>query len=368
MSVFTGRGNAYNLTTGVMLDFSNFIHLLDPTDVAFSASLPSEACFEKKFSWMDDTLVAPYVVSAATATTGELVLTLATGTGVVLQTDDVLYNRVSGEYIRVSAYGTTADTAVIERSWGTPAAATLGNATTLEVVANAVVEGSDPHAARSVDRAERFNYTQIWEQKVEQSNTEIAVRKYGISGTEMTYQIAKKVKEVMVLREKSGLYGTLADDTSTYRRTSGGLVYFVTTNTNTTTTTITEATLLDQIQACYSAGGNPNTVLVGAKQKRLISAFTSAGVIQVARADGQRGVQVDAIINDFGTVMVKLGRFVNVADCFIYDTNQVVRRTLRPVQWVPLPPTGDSEKGMVVGEEGFQVERQRHAARFTALT
>lgn len=369
MSVVAGRLNTANLTTGVMLDFAPFIQLLDPTDVALSGMFATESTFEKKFSWQDDKLIAPYVVTAATATTGELVLTVAAGTQARLQTDDVLYNRVNGEYLRVSAYGTTADTATIARAWG-GSAATLGTGVTLEIVANAVTEGQDPHAGRSLDRVERYNYTEIWQQKVEVSESEMAVRKYGISGNEMTYQIAKKLKEVMILREKSLQYGVRVDDTTAAapRRSSGGLIYYITTNVNSNAVALTETLLLDQIQNCYSAGGNPTVVLTGAKQKRVISGFTSAGVIQVAREDGTRGVTISTFVNDFGTVEVKLSRFTNAADLFIFEASQGTRRTLRPIQWVPLAKTGDSEKGMIVGEEGLMWERELHSARFSALT
>jgi len=370
MTIYNQAATTGALTVGVMLDMDPMIELLDPYDVALTMLLPSSPCHAIKVEWMDDVLNLPFVTTAATATTAEAVLTVATGTQGRLKTGDVLVNQSTGvEYIYVTGYGTTADTLLITRGYASSTAQTIGNGQTFEAIGQAGAEGQDPADPRFVDRVGRSNFTQIIQEAVKVTGTERAVSKYGVAD-EWDYQIAKKYKEVAIVWNKTLMYGVPLNTTtaSAPKRLAAGFKNFISTNVDTTTTTLTEAALLTQIQACFDAGGSPDTLVMGSKNKKLMSGFTTGGTIQVVRDDGQRGTMVETFMSDFGPVRAVLDRWCKTADLFIFARDQAVQRVLRPTFFEMLAKTGDSFKGEIVGERTLQFEMQRHAARFSALT
>lgn len=376
MSLTPIAGNLTSSTnTGVMLDFEPLIQLLDPFDVPLQASigtagesaLSSTGCFEIQVDWLDETTLTPRGTLGATAVTADTFVVVSTASGgrIRFQTDDLLL--INGEYVRVTGYGTTAESLTVSRAYsGT--AAQHANASAIVGVGQVAIEGGDPSTARAIDRNRRFNYTQIFQAAVAVTGTSNAIRKYGLTGTEFDHQAGRRMQEKAVEFEQSLLYGVRTIDTSNSRRSMGGMVNFITTNVNTGTTSLTEPTLLDQMQACFDAGGSPNRIVSGAKQKRVISGFTTFGTIQVMRPDTQRGVVVNTYISDFGEALVVLDRWARVSDLFIFNRDQAEISVLRGMQMIPLAKTGDSDKAMVLHEKSLRFYRERHAARFSALT
>lgn len=369
----TGTVTTYGATSGLMLDFEPMIALLDPFDVPILGGVASDGgsliskapAFEKKVQWHDETSLTPRTTLGAAAVTADVVLTITSGERERFQTDDILL--IDSEYIRVTGYSTTASVLNVSRAWsGT--AAQHSNAAAVVGVGSAPAEGADPSAARFRDRDEQYNLTETFgPYAVTVSGSELAVRKFGLVGTEFDHQVANRTKEAAIAMEQAIIYGVRADD-STSRRTMAGIRTQVTTNVDSSTTTLTEAKLLDQLQNCFDAGGSPNRISGGSKQKRVISAFTSAGVIQVMRPDSQRGTKVDTFISDFGECVIILDRWYRTADLDIWAGDQVELCVLRPLHYEPLAKTGDAEKGMIVGEYSTRVRAQKHAAKFTALT
>lgn len=376
----TGTATTFNLNVGTMIDMEPMIALLDPFDTPLlngaaaspsgtaESALSQEPCFEVKVEWMDESGLTPRVTSAAAATTGSISVLVKTGEQKRFMTDDVIVTP-KNEYVLVTGYGTTTDTLLITRGFNSSVADTIASGDLLVGVGTATVEGSDPQLARARDRTDRFNYTQIFgPYAVRVSGTEMAVRKYGITGNEFDYQLANRSKEGGVALEQGLVYGTKSITTSTGTRTMGGLASFIATNLDSSTTTLTEAKLLDQMQNCFDAGGAPDRILSGSKQKRVISAFTSAGTVQVFRTDGERGVSVDTFRSDFGLASVILDRWVRTQDLFIFNRDQAKIATLRPWFFEMLAKNGDSQKGELLCEKSLRFFSEAHAARFSALT
>lgn len=377
----TGTATTFNLTVGTMIDMEPMIALLDPFDTPLlngaaaspsgtaESALSNESCFEVKVEWLDESSLTPRTVNGtAAATTGQLYVTVKAGEQKRFQTDDVILTP-KGEYILVTGYGTTTDSLVVTRSFNSSTADTIASGDSLVGIGTATVEGADPQKARARDRTDRINYTQIFgPYAVTVSGTEMSVRKYGLTGNEFDYQMSNRTKEGAVALEQALIYGTQSITTTTGIRTMGGIAYYITTNSDTSTTTLTEAKLLDQMQACFDAGGAPDRILSGSKQKRTISAFTSAGTVQVFRTDGERGTSVDTFRSDFGLASVILDRWMRTQDLFIFNRDQAKIATLRPWNFKMLAQTGDAQKGELLCEKSLRFFAQAHAAKFTALT
>lgn len=373
-----GAGSTYNLTTGLMLDIEPMIHLLSPYDVPLTGGYGADGrtaiaqgtCFEKKVSWLDESLITPRgTVNGTALNTTATTLTLAVGEENKFVAGDVLITP-GNEYVRITAVAADGITLTITRGYGSSTAAAIAAGAIVVGVGSVLTEGSDPGTIRNVDRSQRDNYTQIFgPYAVGVSGTEQVIRKYGLNGTtEFEHQVANRLKEAAVGIEQAVLYGKSVDGSVANTRSMGGLLDYITTNVDSSTTAITEATLLAQMQAAYEAGGLPDRLVVGPKTKRVISAWTAGLQLNSARVDNGRGQVVDYFDSDFGRVSVILDRWCRTQDAFGFNRDQVELCTLRPLQFEPLAKTGDSIKGQIVGEKTLKVRRQAHAFRFSALT
>jgi hypothetical protein len=370
-----GIAQTYDLPTGIKLDIEDAIFLISPFDVPLQGGMGADGrtalsegpCFETKVEWLDETLLTPKTtVAAAVTTTTATNLVVAAGTGVNFQTGDVLF--VDSEYIQVAGYGTTVDNLTIVRGVLSSTATTYATSDLVVGVGSALPEGSNPPLARAVDRTDRYNRTQILGPvAVSVSGTEQVVQKYGLIGTEFDHQIGNRVKEQAIAFEQALLNGTRGDGSATFGRTMGGFPYYITSNVDSTTTTISDSAILAQMQACFDAGGRPNRLVVGSKQKRTISSL-EATLIRYVQDTVIRGQVVDFFDSDFGRVSVLLDRWATVNQGFLFNRDQATIVTLRPLQFEMLAKTGDAVNGQVVGEKSLRFRMQAHSARFSALT
>lgn len=368
-----GRTSSYDLTVGLMLDIEDTIGLISPVDVPLVGTIGAEGlstitkgtCFEVEVSWLDEEILTPRSNLAATAVTADTYIIVTAGHQQRFMTSDVLM--IGDEYVRVTDYGTTTDSLVVTRAFS-GSAIQHSNLKDVVGVGSANPEGADPQAARTRDRTKRYNLTEIFgPYKVEVSGTEDVVRKYGLTTTEFDHQVANRAMEANIALEQAIIYGARVDDTTNKWRTMGGLDYYITTNVDSTTTDLTDTKLLDQMETTFGTGGNINRVLLGAKQKRKVSGFSST-LIRYTGDDTQRGQIVDSFVSDFGVSTMILDRWVRSSDLFLFNRDMVELATLRPLQFEMLAKTGDARKGQVLAEKTLKVRKQIQGAKFTALT
>lgn len=373
----------YDLTVGVIVDIEDMIHLLDPFEAPLQgmngadgrSALATGTCFEKKVEWLDEQLLLPKSNLITTVTAGTTTLAITAGHGLRFSTGDVVL--VENEKVKVQAINTSTDVLTVDRAYGgsTGAAHTATTATSVAmlILGQALQEGSNPEDPRAIDRVNRDNNTQIFgPTAVRVSGTENVVRKYGLSGmTEFDKQVANRSKEQIIQVDQAILYGSKYDD-ATNGRTMGGFTNYITTNVYSTATTITETIFLDQMQNCWDLGGRVDRLIVGATQKRRISAIaTGAGTnlaIQTTQGESTRGIVIDTLVSDFGNVSILLDRWVRSTDLFGIDRDQAELITLRPMQFEMLAKTGDSIHGQILCEKTLRFRRERHAFRCSALT
>lgn len=370
-----GMVTTYDLNVGTIVDIEPMINDLDPFDTPLLGMYGSDGrsaiaqgtAQQKKVEWLDENLLTPRAPTSASFLVGATTIELAAADAFKFQVGDVLAHK--GERIRVTAVDAAGDTLTVTRAFASTTAV-AGTAGDLLVGVGVILpEGSDPGDGVTVDRVNRFNYTQIFgPYKIATSATENVISKYGLgSGHEFDHQVAKRTKEVAIAMEQAILYGIRSEDTSSKLRSMGGMINYITANVDSTTTTLTSALLLDMLQNIYDDGGSPDRIVTGGKQKRLISGFDSSA-IQLTRGDNGRGQVVDTFMSDFSMVTLLLDRWVRPSDLFIFNRDQAKLLTLRPLQFEMLAKTGDSIKGQIVGEKTLAFSRDAHAGRFSALT
>lgn len=369
MAIQVGRLSTYESTVGVKLDIEDAIYMIDPFDVPLLGTygsdkgsvLGSEDTTQTKIEWLEDELVPAQDLVNAAIVTADTVFTMTNRNR--FKTNDLL--RIDNEFVRIVGYGTTAETLIVSRAWGSTAVSHADQSTAL-ILGTVPVEGDDPQPGLSTERTNPFNYTQIYQDEVEITRSNEKEQKYGVS-SEATYQMGKRLREAAIKLERNLILGVRNEDLTTNRRSHGGLDYFITTNVDSTTTIITEALLMDQMQAVFNAGGNPDILVVGGVQKRKISAFDRSSVV-LARDDNVRGAVVDYIDGDFGRMYIVLDRWVPTRFAFGLEKQYISMVWFDRWFTEPLAKTGDRQQWQVVGEGSMKVKNEKAHFKFTALT
>ena len=249
--------------------------------------------------------------------------------------------------------------------------------------ANAQLQGDDISTFDAVTPTVQLtNYTQISRKTVVISGTVEAVNKAGRK-SELAYQLAKRAAELKRDMETIMLANQAASagDSTTAQKT-GSLLAFIKTNTDKGTsgadpvyTTLpnddrsdgvtrafTETILKNVLQKVWEQGGDPSIVMVGAKNKQVVSGFNG---IATRYRDVPAGKQAqiigaaDVYVGDFGQVNIVPNRFQRDRDAFVLSPDYAGVHFLRPFQQVELATTGDAEKRLLLAEYGLAIYNEK---------
>lgn len=232
------------------------------------------------------------------------------------------------------------------------------------VTNNAQAEGDNASAKVATPTVRLNNRTQIATKTVIVSGTQQAMNPAGRKN-ELNYQMAMASLELKrdmesslcqldvtatAPRQSRGLRGWLVDNVDSG---AGYVAASYTGNTGTTDGTqraFTEAQLKNVLQKCFTAGGEPDTVLVGAAQKQAFSTFTGNATRFDKSEDAKLYAAIDVYVSDFGSLKVMPNRFQRTRDAFVIQTDKVAVAYLRPFQTIELATTGDAIQRELVVE------------------
>ena len=229
------------------------------------------------------------------------------------------------------------------------------------VINNYHVEGAAAGTAATTATTRLTNPTQISKKVVEVTGTHETVNNAG-KKSEMAHQLAKASKEIKRDMEGSLLAdnAAAAGDATTARETRGA-ANFISTNVTDAGTTgthaaIVEADVLAVAESTWNAGGEPSTILLGATNKKLITAMSGRADAIRSVADGNTTIQnaVDVYVSDFGTFNIMLDRFCDQDVVYFLDHDMWSVDYLRDFQTVDIAKEGDSEKKMLLVEYGLR--------------
>jgi hypothetical protein len=247
--------------------------------------------------------------------------------------------------------------------------------------ANAQAEG-DTLTAKSVTVSVRLtNRTQISAKAVAVSGTQRAMNPAGRSD-ELAYQLSLASLEIKrdmeygltqndVLatapRQSRGLRGWVVDNVSN----NGGTLASYTANTGYTAGTqraFTETLLKTVLQSIYTAGGEPDTILLPPAAKQTFSGFTGNATRFDKSEDAKLYASVDFYVSDFGTIQAVPDRFMATRDVFILQSDKLAIAYLRPFQTVELAKTGDADLREILVEYALECRAPKaHGAVYDIL-
>ena len=247
--------------------------------------------------------------------------------------------------------------------------------------ANAQAEGDDLTAKTVTVTARLNNRTQISAKKVVVSGTQQAMNPAGRKD-ELAYQLSLaslEIKRDMELgltqndvlatspRSSRGLRGWVVDNVNR----NGGTLASYTANTGYTAGTqraFTEAQVKDVLQQVYTAGGEPDMVMLPPAAKQTFSGFTGNATRFDKSEDAKLYSSVDFYVSDFGTLQCVPNRFMAARDVFVLQSDKLAIAYLRPFQTIELAKTGDAEQRELVVEYTLECRAPKaHGAVYDLL-
>ncbi len=239
------------------------------------------------------------------------------------------------------------------------------------VADNAHIEGDDttPDAVAATTRLS--NQTQIFKKAVSIAGTDDGLDKAGRAG-EMAYQVAKRTKELKrdieaaIFANQARVVGT-----GQLARRMAGVPAWVRTNitgtggggsdptgdgsnarTDGSTSAFSQTNFDNVLQEIWTAGGEPDQVMLGSFNMNLALGFTGNNNSRAnVDAEDKKVIKHMAVyVTPWGTVRWTMNRFQRARDVWVMQSDMWGIATLRPARTTELAKTGDSEKRQIITE------------------
>ena len=224
---------------------------------------------------------------------------------------------------------------------------------------NSAVEGADAPADSSTAVVNKSNFCQIMTKVAEIAGTLEAVDKYG-RDSEMAFQLERIYGELandeefaVVGSQQAGNAGT----TSVAREMKSFLPQLdASVKKASVLTDDGEAKILEAHQACYEAGGNPNTLVVSPAGSLIVADFAKASGRQ-RDIRNERSVYnvVDLYVSPFGELDVIIDRNIEADVALGLDPEYAATCVLRATSDWELAKVGDSMRRQVLRESTLAV-------------
>lgn len=231
-------------------------------------------------------------------------------------------------------------------------------------------EGEDATFITISPTVMRENVTQILSEAFQVSGSNEAISKYG-RAKETAYQMPKTSRAVKRDLENA-LVGTAQAmvkpaDNNTNRKMAGyqaqidasNIVHVAVDNDP-----LTEALLLQCLQACFDNGADPSRIDVTSDNAQVVADFAKASgryrTINTGSSNDKTLVNaVDLYVSPYGTCKVFINRFQKAGNTLVYDPDMWSLVALRPWFRKTLAETGDSVKMMLIGEYSLKHMNQK---------
>jgi hypothetical protein len=290
---------------------------------------------------------------------------------------DIIYNVDPTETPFISSVSKTKATGVFHE-WQTQALASVDTD-------NAVLEGNDAVTDATTATVRLGNYCQISDKVPSVTGTQQVIDKAG-RDDEMDYQVILKGKELKRDME-SILVGTNqarnAGAAGTARRL-GSILSWIATNDNHVGTSpagtgadvrvdgtqraFTEALLKAALQAIWTSGGDPDTIMLGGFNKTAMSSFVGRGTPTEDTKAKKIIATVDLYEGDFGMQKVRANRFMRTRDCLVLQMDMWAVSYLRNMKTTDLAITGDSRSKQIICEYTLESRNEKASGAVFDLT
>lgn len=385
--VFSGRAvYSTGVFDGIAEDVGDIISMISPYETPFLDAIGDAArpAANVLHEWLEDELNPNTVTAGGSLDVGGTGMTFfagGSGVGPYFQVGSIFKNNRSGEFIQVSAV--TGNSFTITRAYAGTTASTIVSGESFFFISEVALEGADVTGDISRPRTRLTNYCQIFKKDVIVSGTEQAVTHLGNVTNEFDYQKDKRTKEMIRDLEKATIQGKLSGNSigsATAYRTMKGVWDFISTNVTTLGSGIfantnagsgfTPAILDGIIQSAWNQGATDlNLIVCDAEVKKTIDTFNVTRARVMVNDDSQFRNKVTMYEGTFGEMPVLLCRWMPTKSLMVLSTSRchVLPLQGRSFQFSQVARTGDSMKGMLIGEYTVEVMNQVGLAKAYAV-
>ena len=141
--------------------------------------------------------------------------------------------------------------------------------------------------------------------------------------------------------------------------------------TDGTAATVSEANLKTLLEYCWTDGGEPDIVVVGAHNKKLFSAFSGIATLYRDSQGAQPATIIgsaDVYVSDWGQVQIVADRFTDTDVAYAFDLEYWEASYLRPIRQQQLAKTGDSDRVQLITEVTLCAKNPSSSGKIYTLT
>ncbi len=287
--------------------------------------------------------------------------TMTVTNGAYFRYGDVI--QVDSEKMLVTAV--SGNDLTIVRSWGTPAAASHNDASTITILTRAMPEGATYTTGHTTVTSQPYNYTQIVSEAASVSKTELAMTRYGIEDS-LDYQVAK-------LFADGGRAGKLARFLAAtfyhgerVQRAAGdafggmgGIGTFVTTNVSALAgAALQRSDIHTKIRTIRDAGGACDTLITGSWGVEKITQMYE-GYITMTQSATRGGSKITSVQTPHGEVELVYDWMCPAGYMYFVDSAKIGWLPMRPFATTKISEQGDFYVTDVVGEYTLVVANEK---------
>ena len=356
-----------NQIVGKKEDVTDELLLLNPHQTPMLSLVGyGTATTQVEHAWFEDEMYADETTATDAALNSAVTIKVADGS--IFEPKHVI--KIGEEFLLVTAVN--GNDLTVTRGYADTTAAAVEVGAKVEYQFVEGVEGADARKARFKSRARKSNITQIFDETISISGTAAATSQYSIDDL-YEYEKQKKQLELALQLEKAVINGVKYESSDGLTRQMGGIRNFIKTNvTDASKAALTEDMLTDAFQTLFEKGGFATggnyKIIVGAKQKRAISALGKDKIV-LERQDNGRGQVVDHYLSDFGSAEILLNNNVGADEIYFVDANRIEIKPLQTRQFTHqyLGHVGDKVSGQIVGEYTLELHQEKAHARIKNL-
>ncbi len=227
-----------------------------------------------------------------------------------------------------------------------------------------------PGASRTTTKANLYNYTQIFEDTITSSATNMATKKF-TKNDDVAYQTTNMMKRQKNIMANALLFGKRQALALQDPGLMSGIRTYVTTNVYSKSgVPLTETHVNDALQDVWLAGGESRILVAHPTQKRRLNTFLD-GWRQIEYKNSTYGAFVSRWESDFGPLDIIMDQNIPNSEVLILDPERIGFGPLTGRQWgiSPITPTSrESRTWQATGEYTAEVRQEKSHARIYGLS
>lgn len=334
-----------------VIDMDDKIAELEPNAsplVVLLKKLRRVQAISPKVEWLENVRMPRYdTVSASTTSASGAI---AVSNGAYFRIGDVVRDTTTGEALEVT--GVSATVIAVNRGIGSVTAAAIASADELFIVANVNAEGASLRTIKTVQLANKSNFTEIVRTPLGVTGTEAASKLYG--GPDRTRLQAAAAIEHMRDWEHVCFFGAKKEDVNTSgapKRFAGGLKEYISTNTTAAGGTLTEAAFQTFLRSGFRYGSERKILFASPLVMSAIEGFARANIRTGSSGDNAStyGIKMNTYVSGQGTVDLVMERAWNDSGvykgyAFLVDMDNVEWHYLRDTKLLENRQQNDADK------------------------